>query len=53
MTRDEFESMCSSRDAFCGFCQADECEECIITRLLDDAYNELPEEDQAELDGRV
>lgn len=56
MTRDDFESMCSGRDAFCDFCQANECEKCekcIITKLLDDAYNELSEEVKAEFKGRA
>lgn len=51
MTREDFESICSARDAFCGFCQGEECDKCIVTTLVDDAYNELPEEDKADFEG--
>lgn len=51
VTREDYESMCSGRDVFCSFCEADECEKCMITRLLNDAFNELPQSDQQELCG--
>lgn len=40
--------LCDARDTLCGFCEADECEKCIVTRLIDDAYNELDDEDEEE-----
>ena len=45
MTRDELAVLCDARDKLCGYCQSDECEKCIVTALIDDAYNETPEEE--------
>ncbi len=43
MTREELAVLCQARDTLCGFCEADECEKCIVTRLIDDAFNEYEE----------
>lgn len=32
--------LCDARDKLCGFCEAGECEKCIVTRLIDDAFAE-------------
>ena len=45
MTQDELAVLCDARDTLCGYCQADECEKCIVTTIIDDAYNETPEEE--------
>lgn len=45
MTRDELAVLCDARDKLCSYCQSDECEKCIVTALIDDAYNETPEEE--------
>lgn len=45
MNREEFAKICKARNVLCAFCEADECEKCIVTHLVDDAANELPEED--------
>lgn len=42
MTRDELAVLCDARDKLCGYCQSDECEKCIVTTLIDNAYNETP-----------
>lgn len=42
--RDGLSKLCDARDTLCGFCEADECEKCIVTCLIDDAYNEVGEE---------
>lgn len=41
----DFATLCSARDTLCEFCEADECNKCIVTRLIDDAYNEVLEDD--------
>ena len=43
MTRDELAALCNARDTLCGFCEVSECEKCIVTHLIDDAFNECPE----------
>lgn len=40
MTRDDYESLFSARDTICNYCEANECENCIVTHLMDDAYAE-------------
>lgn len=45
MNREEFAKICEARDVLCAFCEVQECEKCIVTQLVDDAANELPEED--------
>lgn len=42
MTREELAVLCDARDKLCGYCEADECEKCIVTALINDAYNETP-----------
>lgn len=46
MTRDELAVLCDARDKLCGFCEAQECEKCIVTHLINDACNELPEDEE-------
>lgn len=46
MDREKFAELCDARDKLCAFCECDECEKCIVTRLIDDAANELPDEDE-------
>lgn len=43
MDRETIGKLCDARDTLCGFCEADECEKCIVTRLIDDAFCELKE----------
>lgn len=45
MDREQYAAICQARDVLCGFCEADECEKCIVTRLVDDAANEYEEEE--------
>lgn len=45
MEREELAKLCDARDTLCGYCQADECEKCIVTALIDNAYAELPDEE--------
>lgn len=45
MTEDELAMLCHARDVLCGYCEADECEKCIVTNLINDAFNEYEEEE--------
>jgi hypothetical protein len=47
MDRDDLAKLCDARDTLCGFCENDECEKCIVTLLIDQAFNEcdLEEDD--------
>lgn len=46
MTRTELAELCDARDKLCGYCEANECEKCIVTTLIDDAFNECEEEEE-------
>lgn len=35
-----YAELLDARDKLCAYCEVDECEKCIVTRLTDDAYNE-------------
>lgn len=41
ITHDELVVLCKARDTLRAYCEADECEKCIVTNLIDDAYSEL------------
>lgn len=43
MDRYDLAELCDARDKLCGFCEANECEKCIVTRLIDDAFSECDE----------
>ncbi len=43
--REYLAKLCDARDTLCEFCEADECEKCIVAHLIDDAYNELGDEE--------
>jgi hypothetical protein len=48
MDRDYLAQLCDARDTLCGFCEVLECDKCIVTHLIDDAYNELSDEEEEE-----
>ena len=48
MDRAELAVLCDARDKLCAFCEAEECEWCIVTRLIDDAYNECEDLEDGE-----
>lgn len=48
ITHDELAALCEARDMLCGYCEADECEKCIVTNLIDDAYNELEDDESSD-----
>ena len=50
MDRVELAELCDARDKLCGFCEADECEKCIVTRLIDDACAECDDYDDDDYD---
>lgn len=48
MDREYLGKLCDARDTLCGYCEANECDKCIVTNLINDAFNEMPEEDEGE-----
>lgn len=48
MDKDYLARLCNARDILCEFCEADACEKCIVTQLIDDAYNKLPDGDDVD-----
>lgn len=48
MIRAELAVLCDARDKLCSFCEANECERCIVNRLIDDAWNECDDKDEEE-----
>ena len=46
MDREYLSKLCNARDTLCGFCEADEGEKGIVTHLINDAYNELGDEEE-------
>lgn len=45
MDREYLAKLCDARDTICSFCEVNECEKCIVTHLIDDAHNELPDDE--------
>lgn len=43
MDREYLSELCDARNALCEFCEVDECVKCIVTHLINDAFNELEE----------
>lgn len=41
ITVQQYEKLQEAFDTVCDFCEADECEKCIITKLDEDAYIEV------------
>ena len=41
----ELAVLCDARDKLCDFCESDGCSGCIVTRLINDAYNECEDEE--------
>lgn len=50
ITRDYYEKLNEARYTLCGYCEADLCEKCIVTSLMDSAENELPDDDDEDED---
>lgn len=48
ITHDELAALCKARDTLCNYCEADECEKCIVTNLIDDAYGELEDDEPSD-----
>lgn len=40
ITRATYEKLTAAREALCTYCENDECEKCVVTLLLDQAYAE-------------
>lgn len=37
--------LCDARDTLCNYCEVDDCESCMISKLINCAFDELTEED--------
>lgn len=48
ITHDELTALCKARDTLCNYCEADECEKCIVANLIDDAYSELEDDEPSD-----
>lgn len=48
VNREYLSKLCNARDVLCNFCEANECEKCIVTCLINDAFNELDDDDDDE-----
>jgi hypothetical protein len=48
VTHDELAVLCKARDTLCNYCEADKCEKCIVTNLIDDAYSELEDDEPSD-----
>lgn len=48
ITRDKLATLCKARDTLCNYCETDECEKCIVTNLIDDAYSELEDDEPSD-----
>lgn len=48
ITHDELATLCKARDTLCDYCETDECEKCIVTNLIDDAYSELEDDEPSD-----
>lgn len=42
MDQEYLTRLCAARDILCGFCEADECDQCMVSHLINDAYGEMP-----------
>lgn len=50
ITREYLAELCDARDKICGFCEANQCEKCIVTNLINDAFAECVDIEESEED---
>ena len=43
ISEDQYQAIIKAQNTLCNYCEADECEKCIVTRLVDDATSEAIE----------
>jgi hypothetical protein len=43
ITQEQYDSIKKAANTLCDYCEADECNYCIVNRLVDDATNEAIE----------
>lgn len=48
ITHDGLAALCKARDTLCDYCEADECEKCIVTNLINNAYSELEDDEPSD-----
>lgn len=50
ISRQQLAELCHARDTLCNFCEADECDGCMVSHLINDAFNEAGNPDMQEDD---
>lgn len=50
VSQQQLAELCHARDTLCNFCEADECDGCMVSRLINDAFNEAGNPDMQEDD---
>lgn len=46
MNKEYLGELCNARDCLCGFCEVQECEKCIVSNLINDAFNEFERDNE-------
>ena len=44
MDTNDLSRLCDARDTICKYCGKTDCEECIVTKLISNAFNDLEED---------
>lgn len=45
MDTDILAKLCEARDVLCGACESDDCDLCQVTRIINDAFLELDDDE--------
>lgn len=48
ISKEELAELCDARDKLCSFCEVNECEKCIVTNLINDAFAKCKDGEEAE-----
>jgi hypothetical protein len=43
---EDLAKLCDARDTLCSFCENDACEKCIVTELINEAFNERDDKNE-------
>ena len=45
MDRDDLAKICDARDTICDYCGGNNCDECVVTDLINRAFNEVDDDE--------
>lgn len=45
MDRNYLAEICNARDVLCGYCESSDCENCQVSKLVNDAFDETDDEE--------